>query len=587
MTPDNELPVWPFLPNWREPITERLSWATVVMSSDSGAEQRYSSRLSPRREFEALFHPTREVRTFFDLFISALGGQEMMIPLWHDRHKLTAAIEDGDNRIDCDTQYGEFMDGGMAILIGVDPWSHKVVQIDEVDADGFTVVDPVDFDWPSGAVIHPLRRSRIDLEPSMNLVTDSVGEITLRFILNQANDLPDNGAWDGVTLDGLPVLTISSNFSQPVEFSYSRIMETEDNGTGLTYIRDIAERAFRSKSHTWLLDGREQNWEFRQFLYRMAGRRSPVWMPTGASDMRVSVQADAAANSVQVRKVGLAYVGGPQPGRDRFLVRTAEGYQARRITGLGVPLTDSFERLNLSANLTYALPVGTELSFLEIMRADGDDIELLHYADTEGATECSINFRGFSDTRDPSGTNFLSLPSGEANPFGCGEMAEGDDNPCAPTLFDGVYFKLIFNWNVPLNGSTAQCACQPDDSDGQIGGQQPNGPGGKIIPGNWYNQPDIYENIVPGNPLLQGQLLFKTYVDPLDIRTYIWDFYFPIDPTGDWTAITQFGAFTISANTPARFSMVEFLQTGNAEAVVLQTQNVGPLFPDYWGWTVA
>ena len=451
MTPDNELPVWPFLPNWREPITERLSWATVVLGSDSGTEQRYSSRLSPRREFEAMFHPMREVRTFFDLFISTLGGQEMMIPLWHDRHKLSVAIEDGDVRIDCDTEYGEFMDGGMAILIGADPWSHQVVEIDTVDDDGFTLVGAVDFDWPSGAVIHPLRRSRIDLEPSMNLITDSVGEITLRFILNQANDLPDLGEWTGVTLEGSPVLTISSNFSQPVEFSYSRIMETEDNGTGLAFMRDIAERAFRAKSHTWLLDGRQQNWEFRQFLYRMAGRRSPIWMPTGASDMRVAVQANAAAGSVQVRKVGLTYVGGPQPGRDRFLARTADGYQARRITGMGVPTLDTFERINLNANLTYALPVGTELSFLEIMRADGDDIELLHHADTEGATECSINFRSFSDTRNPAGIITLPLPSGEMSTSPCG-VPDGGAGPCFPPAFEGWYAKSVVQLINPTEG---------------------------------------------------------------------------------------------------------------------------------------
>lgn len=445
MTPDNELPVWPFLPNWREPITERLSWATVVLSSDSGSEQRFSSRLSPRREFEALFHPVNEARTFFDLFISTLGGQEMMIPLWHDRHKLTSALSVGDGRIDCDTEYGEFMDGGMAMLIGDDPWSHKVVEIDTVDDTGFTLVELSDFAWPNGAVIHPMRRSRIDLEPSMNLLTDSVGEMTLRFILNQANDLPDLGAWDGVTLDGLPVLTISSNFSQPVEFSFARIMETEDNGTGLAFIRDIAERAFRSKSHTWLLHGRQENWEFRQFLYRMAGRRSPIWIPSGATDMRVAVQADAPANSVQVRKVGLSYVGGPQPGRDRFLAFTEDGYQARRITGLGVPTLAGYERLNLSANLTYDLPVGTALSFLELMRADGDDIELLHHGDTEGATECAINFRGFNDGRDPSGTTFVELPYAETNVDSCGSPAPGE-SPCLEPAFDGWYLKVRVDW---------------------------------------------------------------------------------------------------------------------------------------------
>ena len=204
-------------------------------------------------------------------------------------------------------------------------------------------------------------------------------------------------------------------------------------------------------------------------------------------------------------------------------------------------------------------------------------------------TGCDLAWAGDCKTRYDNTRRFGGFPFiPPKNIFASGLESGKDvaDEACLPTVFDGIYFRLYFNWNVPVNGSTAQCACQPQDEDGQIGGRQPNGPGGKIIPGNWYNQPDIYENNVPDNPLLNGQLLFRTYVDPLDIRTYVWEFGFPIDPTGDWTALTQFGAFTISANTPARFSMIEFLQTGPAEAVVLQTQNVGPLFPDYWAWSI-
>ena len=443
MTPDNELPIWPFQPNWREAITERLVWATGVLQSDTGAEQAFSTRLSPRREFEALFNPFNDERTFFDLFVSELGGQEMMIPLWHDRHKLTAAITDGDTRVDCDTEFGEFMDGGMALLIGADAWSHQAVEIDEVDADGFTLAVAADFDWPEGALILPLRRSRIDINVSISNLTSTVGQSTIRFVLNQANDLPDNGEWDGLMLDGYPVLTIPTNWVEPVNIDFSRIMETEDNGTGIAFIRDIAERAFRAKNHFWQLRGRGQNWEFRQFLYRLAGRRTPLWVPTGASDMVVAATANAAANNVQVRRVGLTYVGGPQPGRDRFLAETPDGYQARRITGMGAPALPTYERINLNADLTYALPAGTRLSFLEVMRADGDSVELKHHTDTEGMTECSINFRGFSDTRNPAGSNFLPLPSAAENQFACGEPAAGT-SPCLAPPFEGWEWEWVW-----------------------------------------------------------------------------------------------------------------------------------------------
>lgn len=445
MTPDNELPVWPFMPNWRGGIIERLTWATGVLGSDSGAEQAFSSRLSPRREFEATFNPVDDVRTFFDLFISELGGQEMMIPLWHDVHKTTAVAASAATRIDCHTEYGEFVAGGMAILVGADPWSHEVVEIEAVDGTGLDIVDGLSAEWLAGSVILPLRRSRLDLQPSMSGITSKVADSTLLFALNQANDLPDLGAWSGMTLDGYPVLERETNWIEPVEMGFSRIMETEDNGTGIPFMRDLAERAFRTKKHIWHLRGRQDNWEFRQFLYRMGGRRVPIWIPTGNRDMVVAANAAAGANNVQVRRVGLSYVGGPQPGRDRFLARTADGSQARTIGSMGVPSLPTYERINVTANLTYALPAGTVLSFLEIMRAEGDSIELLHHTDVEGMTECTINFRSFSNTRNPAGSNFLPLPTGVKQVTGCGEPAEGE-NPCIPPAFDGWYIQIRVNW---------------------------------------------------------------------------------------------------------------------------------------------
>lgn len=479
MTPDNELPIWPFQPNWREAITERLTWLSGVMSSDTGAIQSFAGRLSPRREFEAMFNPTNDERTFFDLFLSELGRQEMMVPIWHDRHKLTSAVEDGDTRIDCDTEYGEFMDGGMALLIGDDPWSHQAVEIDEVDETGFTLAVASDFDWPSGGLILPLRRSRIDLQPSMTNITSSVGQVTIRFALNQANELPDYGAWTGLTLDGYPVLTTPTNWREPVEMSFFGITETEDNDTGLTFIRDIADRGFRAINHMWMLKGRQENWEFRQFLYRMGGMRNPVYIPTGARDMVVATTAVAGANNVQVRRVGLTYIGGPQPGRDRFLVTTAEGSQARRITGLGVPSLTFYEKLNLNAVLTYELAAGSELSFLEPMRADGDSIELQHHTDTEGVTEVSINFRSFSDTRNGAGSNFVVLPSGEESSDPCGAPAL-DESPCLPPAFAGWRWEWAWTESRETTIPSAPfCYIRyPDDSMyySNTGGVNPAGP---------------------------------------------------------------------------------------------------------------
>lgn len=427
---DYELPVWPFLPNWRDGVVERLSWATAVMGSETGAEQRQGLRLSPRRELEATFNPVGSVRTYFDLFLSELGGQEMMIPLWHDKHRTTNEIVQGTDRIDCHTEYGEFVAGGMALLVGADPWSHQAVRIEAVDGAGLDLAAPVDSNWKAGVTILPMRRARIALDSGMQSLSSRVGESQMRFALNQANDLPDEGAWEGFTYDGLPVVTQETNWSEPVEFTFNRIVEQEDGGTGLTYIRDVAARAFRTKTHVWHLRGRVANWAWRQFLYRMAGRRTPVWMPTGNQDMTVAAAAAGSASSIVIDRIGLGYLGGTTPGRDRLFVRSAAGIQVRTITGLGASPGDGRERINLNAPLTWALPAGTKMQFMEIMRADGDEIQILHHTDVEGMSECSINFRSFSDTRDASGANITPIAAGYMNNWPCGTP----DSPCSPAF---------------------------------------------------------------------------------------------------------------------------------------------------------
>lgn len=566
MALDIDLPVWPFMPNWRDGILERLSWATIVMTSESGAEQRQSSRLSPRREFEATFNPVGRARTYFDLWLSELGGQEFMLPLWHDKHKITMQAFGGAAHIDCHTQYGEFVDGGMAIIVGADPWSHEVIQIETVLADGLDLAEAMTGDHHVGSVVLPLRRTRMDLAPTMTALTSRVAESQLRFMLNQANDIGDEGEWEGFEYGGIPVVTLSSNWSDGIDFNFSRVTEEEDNGTGIAYIRDIAQRAFRAKTHVWHLRGREMQYGFRQFLYRMGGRRSPVWMPTGNQDFVVTTAAAGGAGSLVVDKVGLGYIGGPKPGRDRVLAHTGEGFQVRRITGMGAAPDSDHERLNLDSNLTYQVPAGSKLQFVEIMRADGDDIEIKHHTDTEGMAECSINFRSFSDTRNPAGSNVVSYAVGSKNSFPCGTPG----SPCAPTYSPWKYrVRFDFTTGGTINeGLDMNTGGSPTDVPSFVDGIVRLHKGGGIPPnfGEDYDFNDggphgsVVRDIADSNGDRAPLVVFRLVAgsgpanDPEDptsigaggggVKYYEWYFYFDI-PEEDkffiWTHQIGFG----------------------------------------------
>jgi hypothetical protein len=90
---DAELPLWTIRPNWREGILERLSWLTDVLGGSWGTEQRRALRLSPRRQFEINFNPIDAARSYFELWLHRYGSIEFMVPLFHDRGRLSASID--------------------------------------------------------------------------------------------------------------------------------------------------------------------------------------------------------------------------------------------------------------------------------------------------------------------------------------------------------------------------------------------------------------------------------------------------------------------------------------------------------------
>jgi hypothetical protein len=221
MAADNELPVWTIRPNWRNGVLERLEWLTDIMSGTYGTEQRTALRLSPRRTFEMTFNPDGQARSYFDLWLHRLGSAEFMVPLFHDRGRLSAAVTAGQNTIPVDTTYREFEEGGMAVILGRDPFTFDTVEITDVAAGLLTIDGTLAYAWEEGSSVYPLRRTRISQESMLGALTNRVGEASLQFELNQANDIPDEGAWSAV-YNALPLILEKPNRRDQVDFTFNR-----------------------------------------------------------------------------------------------------------------------------------------------------------------------------------------------------------------------------------------------------------------------------------------------------------------------------------------------------------------------------
>lgn len=438
MAADYELPVWAVRPNWDRSIVETLEWMSDVMTSPTGAEQRVGYRSAPRRLVEAHYMPLEEERAFVDLAFHRLGSNEWMMPLWFDQAELTANAVVGSSRIDFDTSYHEFVAGGMAYLDGGDQFSGEAVRIAAVDATGIDLVAPLAATWAAGSDIYSMRRGRFET-PAMSAITSRVGDMTLRFEIILANELSDEGTW-ATTYGNFPVLSETPNWSDAMDINLSWLRQEFDPQIGLKTLYDSAARTFRQYQHHFMLSGPQAQWEFRQMLYRLAGRRGGIWIPTFADDMNVAAAAAIGAGSFDIEKIGLTYVGGPTEGRDHVLLPDGQITPISASANVG-----SNERLTLGSTLTGALAAGDRLSFIETCRLAQDSVEIEHIGNTDGLAVSALSFVAFSDRRSAT-TATQAIPAATMNSFTCGGPEA--DNTCAPAewnpTFEGWLYEFRF-----------------------------------------------------------------------------------------------------------------------------------------------
>jgi hypothetical protein len=446
MVADDNLPVWSIKPNWANGITERLSWLTDVIASTWGTEQRRALRLSPRREFEMTFNPVNQARSYFDLWLHRLGSQEFMVPLFHDAGRLSAGIAAGAVSIPFDTTYREFVDGGLAILIGDDPFTFDKVAITGVFADHITVAaGGITRAWSKGTRAHPLRRTRLSDESQLSALTNRVGEATLQFQLNQANDIPDEGDW-AVLYAGYPIILDPPNRRENLDLDFSRNTIRLDNDQGLQTLADdttdgvTKARAFTVQVDNRMMEGRAEHWAFRQMLYRLRGQQGTVWLPSFNRDIELSRAALAADAALNIKQIGYAYTGGAVDGRQHVLL---PGEIGTKVISTGAPASASEEKLNLAAALGVALPAGAFGSFMDTCRLASDDIEIQHHTDTDGVAECNLGFRSFRDPRTPPATIDYPIPETAQSLFGCGEPAP-EEADCT-SLESGWWFEIVLD----------------------------------------------------------------------------------------------------------------------------------------------
>lgn len=386
---------WPFVPDWTNGITERLSWLTAIQTSRSGAEQRQALRIAPRRQIELPTLLTGQERAYFDILLMRNGGSAWYAPIPHETI-FVGEVQSTQTVFPMDTAYREIAVGMKLILRGDDAFHTEIVEVNSVASDSVTTSAVVSY--YASATLTPAFLSIITDKVDVQSRTARVSTATARF------DSIEGMVWPPVVrslasvptftapitgASSYPILTKPPNRASDIDFSFMRTLSVTDNSQANPQYTDKSNRAFTSQKYDWFLVGPQERQDFRDFLFRLQGKVKPVWVPTFNDDLGY---AQGYPNPLGFGDIA------PPPGREYFAQFRTDG----TVLGFGVTAMTTGWRIPTEV---FAASNVLRNSFMSLKRLDVDDIEFQHYADSAGLATVSAIFRDAPDIRVPAAYN--------------------------------------------------------------------------------------------------------------------------------------------------------------------------------------
>lgn len=276
-------PLFNVMPNWANPIVERVEFNTEILPSESDDEQRRSLRRFPRRSFEASFarHDLRRAR--LASFARGIGRDKFLMPLWHESFTIVSNLGLTVQFPTGTLWMREFVAGGLV-------WVNNGIQnVDELltvlsvnlVTDVVTFTSAPTLSWPAGSKIMPVRVARMLDAPTMNNLTDRVGQMQMRFTLADSEKWPDP-SWGFCA----PIFRFKINRAMPIDVAYERPTAfVLDNDIGQVENFDIAAVTRENASYNLMLRGRSNVVGFRQFIHEARGKAVRFWMPSQTQDV--------------------------------------------------------------------------------------------------------------------------------------------------------------------------------------------------------------------------------------------------------------------------------------------------------------
>jgi hypothetical protein len=391
-------PVFLPKPNWKEAVLERLEWLTDVLVSESGAEQRRKLRQYPRRSLEASFVSFGANRNLIDSYLSGVGTQYGLVPLWWDETGIDSTFA-GSVDVFGDFYRREFFVNDVVIIRRDNALDYELNVIVERTATHLTLLYGLQVDT-ANATITPVRVAQVREALSASQLTDGVRQYQLRFYTIEAAAYTTDWTFPIYSRTNLPMLTWVADYSQQMDLSYDRNTYQWDNQVGNPYIVDPGATATANEKFSYTIFGREEMHDFKCNIYKMSGRWRELHVPTGHNEFELSRDVDTSQGALVVARSGYSqYRLSQQATRQDILIELYDGTRYPN-TIISSRVVEDEEWLFLSETLpSVSKDQVRRISYMPRSRLDIDAVEINRLTDADGASQVALTFKAIVERR--------------------------------------------------------------------------------------------------------------------------------------------------------------------------------------------
>ncbi|MDC8457816.1 hypothetical protein [Marinobacter sp. DS40M6] len=383
--------VWPFGPNWDQPMYESLEWKTDVITAFNGAEERRPLRTKARRRINYRLSLWDNELVQFQNLLFGWQDRQYAVPVWFDKTVLMDAVSEEDTYIPVDTTTRSFFEGGLAILMK-DSYTFEVFEIDEVNTDHLIAKNGLENSWGALTRLYPLNLAALPNAVQTQRLTSRVmtGSVDFQmFPVGSDPFIPGEPAVE--TLDGKEVIYKKPNWSSPVQYSHESDFEMLDYQIGA--IQQVGKPSFprQVRRMQWLLRDRSEIKDFRALLGRFKGRFRSAYFPSWFKDFELAEPSGLGAVAVKVKMSQYDSLVGASDTQNAILVRMRDGRKfIRKITGTSV-FSGEVEQLNLDNTLPYEVTPTNVLmiSLVHLCRLSQDGVTINYQSDSVATVEIS------------------------------------------------------------------------------------------------------------------------------------------------------------------------------------------------------